>query len=140
MGATPYPAAWHRRLRAERCGASCRCRQTAVALCHHPRMTLPRGEMVQSRMRVGDAERDACVAALIEHHLHGRLTVEELDRRQRSALAAVTTDVHLPLLGAVHLSTVLVFDLGVYLLVVGAVMLILISLAHQSLRSQRKAV
>jgi multicomponent K+:H+ antiporter subunit A len=33
---------------------------------------------------------------------------------------------------------VLVFDLGVYMLVVGAVMLILVSLAHQSLRSHRK--
>jgi hypothetical protein len=42
-------------------------------------------------VRVGDAERDACVAALIEHHLHGRLSVEEFDRRQRAALAAVTT-------------------------------------------------
>ena len=41
-------------------------------------------------MRVGDAERDACVSALMEHHLHGRLPVDELDRRQRGALAAVT--------------------------------------------------
>jgi multicomponent K+:H+ antiporter subunit A len=57
----------------------------------------------------------------------------------RPFLASVATDIHLPLLGSLHLSTVLVFDLGVYLLVVGAVMLILISLAHQSLRSQRKA-
>ncbi len=56
----------------------------------------------------------------------------------RPFLAAVATDVHLPLLGSLHLSTVLVFDLGVYLLVVGATMLILVSLAHQSLRSQRK--
>lgn len=43
-------------------------------------------------LRVGDAERDACVATLIDHHLQGRLTVEELDRRQRAALVAVTTD------------------------------------------------
>lgn len=42
-------------------------------------------------LRVGDAERDACLTALIDHHLHGRLSVEELDRRQRAALAAVTT-------------------------------------------------
>jgi multicomponent K+:H+ antiporter subunit A len=53
-------------------------------------------------------------------------------------LAAVAADVHVPLLGSLHLSTVLVFDLGVYMLVVGAVMLILISLAHQSLRSYRR--
>jgi multicomponent K+:H+ antiporter subunit A len=50
----------------------------------------------------------------------------------------VAADVHVPLLGSLHLSTVLVFDLGVYMLVVGAVMLILISLAHQSLRSYRR--
>ncbi|KRE99233.1 hypothetical protein ASG88_16055 [Nocardioides sp. Soil777] len=43
-----------------------------------------------STLRVGDDERDACVAALVEHHLHGRLSVEELDHRQQSALAAVT--------------------------------------------------
>src|SRR5574340_604440 len=46
----------------------------------------------------------------------------------------------LPLLGDVHLSSVLVFDLGVYMLVVGATMLMLIAIAHQSLRAQpRKA-
>jgi multicomponent K+:H+ antiporter subunit A len=56
----------------------------------------------------------------------------------RPFLAAVAADVHLPLLGSLHLSTVLVFDLGVYMVVVGAAMLILVSLAHQSLRSQRK--
>jgi multicomponent K+:H+ antiporter subunit A len=56
----------------------------------------------------------------------------------RPFLAAVAADVRLPLIGTVHLSSVLVFDLGVYMLVVGAVMLILISLAHQSLRSPRK--
>jgi multicomponent K+:H+ antiporter subunit A len=58
----------------------------------------------------------------------------------RPFLAAVAADVHLPLVGALHLSSVLVFDLGVYMLVVGAVMLILISLAHQSLRSPRSGV
>jgi hypothetical protein len=42
-------------------------------------------------VRVGDAERDASVAALIDHHLHGRLSIDELDRRQRAALEAVTT-------------------------------------------------
>lgn len=49
-------------------------------------------------LRVGDTERDACVAALIEHHLDGRLSVEELDRRQGAALAAVTSDDLAPLL------------------------------------------
>ena len=47
---------------------------------------------------------------------------------------------HVPLLGEIHLSSVLLFDLGVYLLVVGATLLMLIALAHQSLRSPRKTV
>ena len=53
-------------------------------------------------------------------------------------LSAFATDFTLPLLGAVHVSTVLLFDLGVYMLVVGAAVLMLIALAHQSLRSPRK--
>ncbi|HET6629566.1 MAG TPA: monovalent cation/H+ antiporter subunit A [Woeseiaceae bacterium] len=43
-------------------------------------------------------------------------------------------------LGGLHLSTVLLFDAGVYVVVVGAVVLMLIALAHQSLRSPRKRV
>jgi multicomponent K+:H+ antiporter subunit A len=46
----------------------------------------------------------------------------------------------LPLIGELHLSSTLLFDLGVYLLVVGATVLMLIALAHQSLRSQRQQV
>jgi multicomponent K+:H+ antiporter subunit A len=46
---------------------------------------------------------------------------------------------HVPLLGELHLSTVLLFDLGVYLLVVGATTLMLVAIAHQSLRTQRHA-
>ncbi|HEU5136195.1 MAG TPA: monovalent cation/H+ antiporter subunit A [Steroidobacteraceae bacterium] len=46
----------------------------------------------------------------------------------------------LPLIGELHLSSTLLFDLGVYLLVVGATVLMLIALAHQSLRSQRRQV
>lgn len=60
-------------------------------MCHYPEMEISRGDTKQSTLRVGDTERDACVAALIDHHLHGRLSVEELDRRQRAAIAAVTT-------------------------------------------------
>jgi multicomponent K+:H+ antiporter subunit A len=44
----------------------------------------------------------------------------------------------LPWIGEFHLSSTLLFDLGVYLLVVGATTLILIALAHQSLRSYRR--
>jgi multicomponent K+:H+ antiporter subunit A len=53
-------------------------------------------------------------------------------------LSAVSWDISIPLIGHVHLSTVLLFDLGVYLLVVGATVLILVALAHQSLRLYRK--
>jgi multicomponent K+:H+ antiporter subunit A len=58
----------------------------------------------------------------------------------RSFLTAQTADLHLPLIGDVHLSSVLVFDLGVYMLVVGATVLMLVALAHQSLRSPRRVV
>jgi multicomponent K+:H+ antiporter subunit A len=55
----------------------------------------------------------------------------------QSFLTALAADVHLPLIGDVHVSTVLLFDLGVYMLVVGAAVLMLVALAHQSLRSPR---
>ena len=42
------------------------------------------------------------------------------------------------LIGKVYVSTVLLFDIGVYMLVIGATVLILVALAHQSLRVQRK--
>ncbi|MCC6611058.1 MAG: monovalent cation/H+ antiporter subunit A [Burkholderiales bacterium] len=42
----------------------------------------------------------------------------------------------LPLIGEAHLSSVLLFDLGVYMLVVGATVLMLVAIAHQSLRGQ----
>ncbi len=45
----------------------------------------------------------------------------------------------MPLIGKVPAATALVFDTGVYLLVVGATVLILVALAHQSLRSRRSA-
>jgi multicomponent K+:H+ antiporter subunit A len=55
-------------------------------------------------------------------------------------LSALDTHVHVPALGDIHLSSVLLFDLGVYLLVVGATLLILVALAHQSLRRPRAAL
>ncbi|WP_043681684.1 monovalent cation/H+ antiporter subunit A [Castellaniella defragrans] len=53
-------------------------------------------------------------------------------------LAAHALDLDLPLAGRLHLSSVLLFDLGVYMLVVGATVLMIIALAHQSLRFYRK--
>jgi len=55
-------------------------------------------------------------------------------------LSSVAVDFHIPLIGHVHLSSVLLFDIGVYTLVVGATVLMLIALAHQSLRLYRKPV
>ncbi|PRD45617.1 monovalent cation/H+ antiporter subunit A [Phyllobacterium phragmitis] len=43
----------------------------------------------------------------------------------------------LPLIGKIPLASALLFDLGVFLLVVGATVLVLIALAHQSIRSHR---
>ncbi len=47
--------------------------------------------------------------------------------------------VELPLIGAVPVSSALIFDLGVFGLVVGATVLMLIALAHQSIRKLRAA-
>lgn len=56
----------------------------------------------------------------------------------RTFLTSLTLDLHLPLIGEVHLSSTLWFDIGVYMLVVGATVLMLVALAHQSLRSYRR--
>lgn len=48
-----------------------------------------------------------------------------------------TAHVTLALIGEIHLASATFFDLGVYLLVVGATLLILTSLAHQSVRGHR---
>jgi multicomponent K+:H+ antiporter subunit A len=58
--------------------------------------------------------------------------------RSHNFLTSLEWDLHLPLFGELHLSSTLPFDLGVYLLVVGATTLILLALAHQSLRSYRR--
>jgi multicomponent K+:H+ antiporter subunit A len=41
-------------------------------------------------------------------------------------------------IGELHLPSAIAFDLGVFSLVVGATALVLIALAHQSLRVQRR--
>ncbi|TCS36536.1 multisubunit potassium/proton antiporter PhaA subunit /multisubunit potassium/proton antiporter PhaB subunit [Paucimonas lemoignei] len=56
----------------------------------------------------------------------------------RPFLSALAWHGTLPILGEMHLSTVLLFDLGVYLLVIGAAALILVALAHQSLRRRHR--
>jgi multicomponent K+:H+ antiporter subunit A len=47
---------------------------------------------------------------------------------------------HVPLLGELHLSSVLLFDIGVFMVVVGGTVLMLVAIAHQSLRRARKTL
>lgn len=54
-------------------------------------------------------------------------------------LTSHTAHLTLPLLGELHVPSAFVFDLGVFLVVVGSTMLTLVALAHQSLRSHRVA-
>jgi multicomponent K+:H+ antiporter subunit A len=54
-------------------------------------------------------------------------------------LTSYSQYVELPLIGAVPVSSALIFDLGVFGLVVGATVLMLIALAHQSVRKLRAA-
>jgi multicomponent K+:H+ antiporter subunit A len=53
-------------------------------------------------------------------------------------LTTHTAHVSLPLLGEVHLPSATFFDLGVFAVVVGATLLILTALAHQSIRAHRQ--
>ena len=52
-------------------------------------------------------------------------------------LTSHTAHVTLPLVGEVHLPSATLFDLGVFAAVVGATLLILTALAHQSIRAHR---
>lgn len=52
-------------------------------------------------------------------------------------LTSHTAHFTLPVLGEIHLPSALFFDLGVFAVVVGTTMLILVALAHQSIRNYR---
>ena len=54
-------------------------------------------------------------------------------------LTSHTAHLTLPLFGEVHVASAIAFDLGVFSVVVGATLLILTALAHQSIRAHRKA-
>jgi len=54
-------------------------------------------------------------------------------------LTSHTAHLDLPILGELHVPSAFMFDLGVFLVVVGSTMLTLVALAHQSLRSHRAA-
>ncbi len=53
-------------------------------------------------------------------------------------LTTHTAHVNWPLVGELHLPSAFVFDLGVFIVVVGTTMLMLVALAHQSLRAHRQ--
>ncbi len=53
-------------------------------------------------------------------------------------LTSHTAHVHWPWVGEVHLPTAALFDLGVFSVVVGATLLLLTAIAHQSLRASRR--
>lgn len=55
-------------------------------------------------------------------------------------LTSHSAHIDVPMIGTVPLASALAFDLGVFVLVVGATALILVSLAHQSIRSHRAAI
>ncbi|MET0411575.1 MAG: hydrogen gas-evolving membrane-bound hydrogenase subunit E, partial [Polyangiaceae bacterium] len=55
-------------------------------------------------------------------------------------LTSHTAHATLPLLGEVHLPSATFFDIGVFAVVVGATLLILTALAHQSIRAHRQPV
>ena len=52
-------------------------------------------------------------------------------------LTSHTFHLRLPVLGEVHVASALFFDLGVFCIVLGSVLLILVALAHQSIRAHR---
>ncbi|MFJ7567335.1 monovalent cation/H+ antiporter subunit A [Herminiimonas sp. NPDC097707] len=52
-------------------------------------------------------------------------------------LTSHTAHLTLPLLGEIHVPSAFFFDLGVFVVVVGSTMLILVALAHQTIRSRR---
>jgi multicomponent K+:H+ antiporter subunit A len=54
-------------------------------------------------------------------------------------LTTHTAQATLPIIGEVHLPTATFFDAGVFAVVVGATLLILTALAHQSVRAHRKS-
>jgi multicomponent K+:H+ antiporter subunit A len=55
----------------------------------------------------------------------------------RPFLSSSFSYVQIPLIGAVPAASALLFDLGVFALVVGATVLMLIAIAHQSVRAHR---
>ena len=53
-------------------------------------------------------------------------------------LTSHTAHVSLPILGEMHIPTAVLFDAGIFAVVMGSTLLMLIALAHQSIRSHRR--
>ena len=58
----------------------------------------------------------------------------------RPFLTSMEWHPHVPFVGQLHLSSVLLFDVGVFMVVVGGTVLMLVAIAHQSLRRARKTL
>jgi multicomponent K+:H+ antiporter subunit A len=55
-------------------------------------------------------------------------------------LTSMEWHAQVPLIGELHLSSVLLFDIGVFMVVIGGTILMLVAIAHQSLRRPRKTL
>jgi len=52
-------------------------------------------------------------------------------------LTSHTFHLNLPILGELHIASAMFFDLGIFCIVLGSTLLILVALAHQSIRADR---
>jgi Domain of unknown function (DUF1707) len=59
-------------------------------MCQYPAMNTQPADRELFLVRIGDAEREACVEALVDHHVLGRLTTTEFQRRQDASMNATT--------------------------------------------------
>ena len=90
-------------------------------------------EWVEARLRLAPRALVAAGLALVLVTGAGAFAVDY------PFLTSHTWHLSLPVVGELHLGSVLLFDLGVFSLVVGSTLLILTSLAHQSVRAHRAA-
>jgi multicomponent K+:H+ antiporter subunit A len=77
------------------------------------------------------------IAFILQYMAGGTRWVE--DRLRYPFLTTYFQYTDIPWIGRVPMATALLFDLGVFLLVVGSTVLILIALAHQSIRAPRSS-
>jgi multicomponent K+:H+ antiporter subunit A len=90
-------------------------------------------EWVEERVRLAPRKLIAAGVLLVLGTAAAPLAVD------RALLTSRTWHVPLPLVGEVHLASATFFDLGVFALVLGSTLFILVALAHQSVRAHREA-